>query len=97
MAASVTSVTYVGYVVTSITRPDDQVGLFTGTVWRLSAVAIFACLIGRLHIFLASHLTNRTREANSDPPPISFGYQTIMWLSGLRGGVAFAIAAVSWK
>ena len=75
----------------------DKVGLFTGTVWRLAAIAILACFIGRLHIFVGSYLTNRSRDASSDPPPISLGYQIIMWLSGLRGGVAFAIAAVSWK
>ncbi|KAL3933231.1 MAG: hypothetical protein SGPRY_000374 [Prymnesium sp.] len=84
------------YLGMSCARMDD-VGLFTGAVWKLSGVAIIACFVGRLHIFIASSLTNRFRNKKSDPPPISFLEQLVMWLSGLRGGVAFAIAAVSFS
>ena len=72
-------------------------GLWAGTVWRASVFALLGCFLGRLHIFVGSYLTNRHRGPLSDPPPISSRYQIIMWLSGLRGGVAFAIAAVSYK
>ena len=71
--------------------------MFDGTVWRLTALAIGACFLGRTHVFLGAHLTNRHRTPASSPPPISASYQLIMWLSGLRGGVAFAIAALSYK
>ena len=33
---------------------------------------------------------------HSKPPPISNAYMFAMWFSGLRGGVAFALAAVSF-
>eukprot|EP00966_Prymnesium_polylepis_P223825 5178458-Prymnesium_polylepis.1 len=75
----------------------DAVGVFTGTVWRLSAFGLLAILLGRLHVFGFAALTNAARTPESDPPPISAGSQLILWLSGLRGGVAFAIAAVSWN
>ncbi|KAL1529542.1 hypothetical protein AB1Y20_000487 [Prymnesium parvum] len=75
----------------------DDVGLFTGAVWRLSAVAVVACLLGRLHVFVGSRIANCFRDVNSDPPTIEPAEQVVMWLSGLRGGVAFAIAAVSFE
>lgn len=61
-------------------------------------VAIVGCLIGRLHIYLFSFITNVCfRGPDSELPPISFTYMNVMWFSGLRGGVAFAIAAVGYQ
>ena len=57
------------------------------------ARAAGACFIGRLHIYVGSHLTNAFRTPESDPPPISPQYMFVMWFSGLRGGVAFALAS----
>ena len=74
-----------------------KIGLFAGTVWRLAGFGILACFLGRLHIFLGSWLVNRSRTPSSVPPPISGESMLIMWLSGLRGGVAFAIAVVLYK
>ena len=75
-----------------------KVGLFAGTTWRLGCVAVAACFLGRLHVFAGSAFINRFRtDEDSDPPPIRLKEMLVMWLSGLRGGVAFAIAAVSWK
>ena len=87
-----------------------KVGLFAGTVWRLSACGLLGCFLGRLHIFLGASLVNRHRRKqlrsrgmggaappHPDPPPIPPRYMLIMWLSGLRGGVAFAIAGSSWR
>merc|ERR1719291_737131 len=65
------------------------------TVW-LVIVAIGACFVGRLHIYVFSFIVNCFRGAESSPPPISGTYMHIMWFSGLRGGVAFALAAVSY-
>ena len=59
-------------------------------------MATLACFVGRLHIYLGSWLTNRWRAPGSDPPPISPEYKFVMWFSGLRGGVAFALASVSF-
>jgi len=59
--------------------------------WHLVLVAILACFVGRLHIFVGSGLFNM---AGFNISPI---YQFIMWFSGLRGGVAFALAAVSYS
>ena len=67
--------------------------IFHGTVWLLSLISMLACLVGRLHIYLGSWLTNCARDATTALPPISSTYQFIMWFSGLRGGVAFALAA----
>ena len=71
-------------------------GQWEGTVWRASIVALIGCFLGRLHVFFFSYITNLSRSPRSEPPPISLRYQLIMWLSGLRGGVAFAIAAASY-
>ena len=63
---------------------------------RLVALALGACFIGRLHIFIGSWLINLGRTPLSKPGPISGVYQFVMWFSGLRGGVAFALASVSY-
>ena len=64
------------------------------TVWGFTFImAVPACFVGRLHIYLGSWLTNCARDATTALPPISSTYQFIMWFSGLRGGVAFALAA----
>ena len=72
--------------------------VFQSTVWLLALVALIACLVGRLHVYVGSLLTNRLfrGEAGSAQPPISRGTMFVMWFSGLRGGVAFALAAVSY-
>ena len=64
------------------------------TVWGFTFImAVPACFVGRLHIYLGSWLTNCARDATTALPPLSSTYQFIMWFSGLRGGVAFALAA----
>jgi len=60
---------------------------------NLLLAGLLACFVGRLHIPLGSAITNCFRGAGSSLPPISAVYQFIMWWSGLRGGVAFALAA----
>uniref|UniRef100_A0A7S4IL43 Cation/H+ exchanger transmembrane domain-containing protein n=1 Tax=Prymnesium polylepis TaxID=72548 RepID=A0A7S4IL43_9EUKA len=70
--------------------------IFNNTTWRLFLCALVACFIGRLHIFLGSWITNLFRGPASDPARISAEYSFIMWFSGLRGGVAFALASVSF-
>jgi len=70
--------------------------IFTYTVWHFFFWATLACFVGRLHIYIGSFLTNCFRDATSKPPPISPAYSFVMWFSGLRGGVAFALASVSY-
>jgi len=61
---------------------------------NLVALALLACFVGRLHIPVGAFLTNCARKTDGTTlPPISPAYQFIMWWSGLRGGVAFALAA----
>ena len=43
---------------------------------------------------LCQALTNCCRGPESHPPRINGSYQFIMWWSGLRGGVAFALASM---
>jgi sodium/hydrogen exchanger 8 len=70
--------------------------IFDHTVWMLTFWAILACFVGRLHIFVGSWLANCFRGPNSELKPISGPYAFIMWFSGLRGGVAFALASLSF-
>ena len=49
-----------------------------------------------VHIYVGSLLTNCVRKEGDQPPPISAAYMFAMWFSGLRGGVAFALASVSF-
>jgi len=70
--------------------------IFQHTTLKLVVVAIGACFVGRLHIYVGSFLTNCYRKPDSQPPPISNQYMFAMWFSGLRGGVAFALASVSY-
>ena len=70
--------------------------IFENVDWVLIAIALGACFIGRTHIFLGSWLTNLMRTESSVPKPITGVYQFVMWFSGLRGGVAFALASVSY-
>ena len=70
--------------------------IFKSTTLRLILVAILACFVGRLHIYVGSWITNCIRKPGDFPPPISSEYMFIMWFSGLRGGVAFALASVSF-
>ena len=68
--------------------------IMENTVWAFVVVALGACFIGRLHIPIGSGLTNCCRGPESHPPRINGAYQFIMWWSGLRGGVAFALATM---
>eukprot|EP00966_Prymnesium_polylepis_P207225 4799849-Prymnesium_polylepis.1 len=62
----------------------------------LALVGLLACFLGRVHIFVFSFLINCFRSPLDDPPPIDGPSQFVMWASGLRGGVAFAIASKSF-
>jgi len=64
--------------------------IFKNVDIRLLIVSLLACFVGRLHIYVGSFLTNLNREERKR---ISPAYMFIMWFSGLRGGVAFAISA----
>ena len=70
--------------------------IFEDTTFRLCAYALLACFVGRLHIYIGSWMTNCFRSEGDVPPPISGIYMFVMWFSGLRGGVAFALASVSF-
>eukprot|EP00962_Isochrysis_galbana_P015340 scaffold4405_cov96-Isochrysis_galbana.AAC.1 len=72
---------------------------YTPTVFRLSAVAVVASLFGRWHVFALSALTNAAgnRTRLTTPPRIEPPHMLVMWLAGLRGGVAFAIASASLR
>ena len=64
----------------------------------LALIALGACLVGRLHVYVGSWGTNRCfrKGEHASKPPISGGSMFVMWFSGLRGGVAFALASVSY-
>ena len=73
--------------------------IFNATTWMLVVFALIACFIGRLHIYVGSWITNCFRSdtpAAGELPKISATYMFMMWFSGLRGGVAFALASVSF-
>jgi NhaP-type Na+/H+ or K+/H+ antiporter len=70
--------------------------IFNHTVWLLVGAALLACFVGRLHIYIGSWIFNCFRTEDSTPPKISGRYMFVMWFSGLRGGVAFALASVSY-
>lgn len=70
--------------------------IFESTTYMLVFYATMACFVGRLHIYIGSIMTNCFRSEGDVPPPISAIYMFIMWFSGLRGGVAFALASVSF-
>jgi hypothetical protein len=70
--------------------------LFNGSIWIISFCGLIACFLGRIHVFLGSSFINCFRNPASSPQPISRSYQCVMWFSGLRGGVAFAIASKSY-
>jgi len=67
--------------------------IFRSTVWLLLAVALLACFAGRLHVYLLSWFINCFRPKRKQ---ISQGYMFVMWFAGLRGGVAFALASMSF-
>merc|ERR1719199_154677 len=49
-----------------------------------------------LNVYPNSWMINCVRKEGDDPAPVSPKFQFLIWFSGLRGGVAFAIAAVSY-
>ena len=67
--------------------------IFRSTTWILLAVSMLACFVGRLHIYLGGWLANCCRPQESK---ISQSYMFVMWFAGLRGGVAFALASMSY-
>lgn len=73
--------------------------IWNGTTWKMIGVSVIACALGRTHIYLFSFITNMLfrRSPDSELPPISTTYMHVMWFSGLRGGVAFAISAVGYQ
>jgi len=64
----------------------------------LVLVGIFAILVARLfNIYPCSLIVNMFRRGPPHSlPKVSQKYQFVMWWSGLRGGVAFAIAVVNY-
>jgi len=70
--------------------------IFDNIDWSLIIIALLACFVGRLHIFVGSVFFNCGRNPLVVPKPITPVYMFVMWFSGLRGGVAFALASVSY-
>ena len=70
--------------------------IFHSTTIGLVLCALGACFVGRVHIYIGSWMFNSFRTPESHPPAISSAYMFLMWFSGLRGGVAFALSAVSF-
>jgi len=75
--------------------------IFHNTVWALAAATLVACLVGRLHVFVGAAVTNCVRRACRDRTrgtarTLNLKQSFCIWFSGLRGGVAFAIAAASY-
>jgi sodium/hydrogen exchanger 8 len=80
------------------------------TAWRLTLVAMVACALGRAHVPLGVALTNASRRTTHNVQPLpnrelrrdtplahlSSGVSVVLWWSGLRGGVAFALASASF-
>ena len=74
------------------------------TLWLLALVALAACLLGRLHVFPLLFLATRrqhratatTDTAASASSTLGASHAFCIWFSGLRGGVAFALAAASY-
>mmetsp|Transcript_12151 Transcript_12151/g.41265 ORF Transcript_12151/g.41265 Transcript_12151/m.41265 type:complete len:700 (+) Transcript_12151:36-2135(+) len=73
--------------------------IFKHTTWKMVGVAILGCALGRLQIYIFSIFTNVCFRSgpNAKMPKISATYMHVMWFSGLRGGVAFAISAVGYQ
>lgn len=65
--------------------------IFVNVDVPLLLVSLGACFVGRLHIYVGSWLNNCVSQTKISPT-----YMFIMWFSGLRGGVAFALASVSY-
>jgi len=70
--------------------------IFHSTTFGLVLCALGACFVGRVHIYIGSWMFNCFRTPESHPPTISKAYMFLMWFSGLRGGVAFALSSVSF-
>jgi len=57
--------------------------------WQFILICLMVILVGRaLNIFNCSYLLNRTGRRNN---PVPWGYQVVMWHSGLRGAMAYAL------
>jgi len=90
---------YLGMSVFAFQAASSSLLLFQDNAhFRLIIVAIVAVLIARLfNIFPMSWLVNLFRGPHTNPPTISGKFQFIMWFSGLRGGVAYAIAVANYS
>jgi sodium/hydrogen exchanger 3 len=55
----------------------------------LIIIAIIGCLVARLHVFPILIIANRTRVYRDR---MTFGDMFVVWFSGLRGAMAFALA-----
>ena len=73
------------------------------TLWLLALVALAACLLGRLYVFpllfLATrrqHRATTSASASTSSFTLTAAHASCIWFSGLRGGVAFALAAASY-
>ena len=74
------------------------------TLWLLTLVALGACLLARLHVFPLLWLAMRLQRcggaaARRPAAQAQLGpkHALCIWFSGLRGGVAFALAAASYE
>ena len=77
------------------------------TLWLLTLVSLVACLLGRLHVFPLLWLAARLQRcgggaearhpASQAPLRLRPKHAVCIWFSGLRGGVAFALAAASYE
>ena len=68
-----------------------NVALFSESFnWTFTFFTLFLCLVGRaLNVFPLAWILNMTGRSND---PISPGFQIVMWHSGLRGAIAYALA-----
>jgi NhaP-type Na+/H+ or K+/H+ antiporter len=82
----------------NLTQTDHSLVMLHEMKIRLVLVGIFACLVARLFNILPCSLMVNCRRTGPPAtlPKISGGYQFLMWWSGLRGGVAFAIAVANF-
>ncbi|KAI9217615.1 Sodium/hydrogen exchanger family-domain-containing protein [Blastocladiella britannica] len=54
--------------------------------------AVVAIAVGRTHVYFISFFQNMLSRADANVPRIPRDHQVFLWMSGLRGAVAFALA-----